>query len=65
MKTRFSPIRHFHIYRKECLVDQPGPSSKLLKIIIPDNPIYERTYAPTHLRIKIIQIRFRQRIMPI
>ena len=51
MKTRLSLIRHFHIYRKECLVDQPEPSSKLLKIIIPDNPIYKRTYAPTHLRI--------------
>ena len=58
MKTRLSQIRHFHIYRKECLVDQPEPSSKLLKIIIPDQTlhktktslriIYSDSISPTH-----------------
>lgn len=48
MKTSLSQIRHFHIYPKECLVDQPEPSSKLLKIIIPDQTLHKTT---TNLRI--------------
>ena len=36
LKTHLSQIRLFHICRKECLVDQPELSSKLLKIIIPE-----------------------------
>ena len=49
LKTHLSQIRLFHICRKECLVDRPELSSKLLKIIIPDNPIYNSS--ETHQRI--------------
>ena len=60
LKTHLSQIRLSHICRRECLVDQPELSSKLLKIIIPDNatnhtanlhilqPTYSDSISPTH-----------------
>ena len=47
LKTHLSQIRPSHICRKECLVDRPELSSKLLKIIIPENLQIIKN-SPTH-----------------